>query len=103
LFRPDLGNVYLVSKVSWTVFPRCLSDIEALSAHAYRPDGALSPAQLAALRARASGIAPGGGFFAVSDQDQSPAPVNGHLRLILGSAAGHFDAGGRETELVAGV
>ena len=29
-FRPDLGEPYLVSKVYWTVFPRCVSDIDAL-------------------------------------------------------------------------
>jgi N-acetyl-1-D-myo-inositol-2-amino-2-deoxy-alpha-D-glucopyranoside deacetylase len=127
-FRPDLGDAHLVSKVYWTVFPRCVSDIEALRAlaQAYRTTGAdpvggvpfpvekawvttaidggpLYPAKLAALRAHASGIAPGGAFFAVSDQDQSGALVTEYFRLVLGSAAGPFDADGRETDLFAGV
>ena len=126
-FRPDLGDAHLVSKVYWTVFPRCVSGIEALGtvaqtsrAMAVDPvdvpfpveeewvttaidGGPLYPAKLAALREHASGIASGGGFFAVSDQDQSRALVTEYFRLVLGSAAGPFDADGRETDLFAGL
>ena len=128
-FRLDLGPAHSVAKVYWMAFPKGVmqAGIDALRAAgettgfaAMDPDdlpfacdddlittaidgGAFYEAKLAAMRAHATQISLDSGFFALSNNIGSPAMSTEYFRLVRGSAAGPFDADGRETDLFAGV
>ena len=127
-FRPDLGPAHAVAKVYWIAMPRAVvrAGIEALRAAgettgfaAMDPDdipfacpdelvtaaidgGAFYEAKLDAMRAHATQISVDSGFFALSNNLGSPALATEYFRLARGTAAGPFDAEGRETDLLAG-
>jgi N-acetyl-1-D-myo-inositol-2-amino-2-deoxy-alpha-D-glucopyranoside deacetylase len=128
-FRPDLGPAWEVDKVYWAAFPRSVlrAGIEALRAigdssdfAAMDPDDlpfaiddalvstaidatAFIDAKMSALAAHATQVSVDGGFFALSNNLGSQAFGMEYFRLVKGSAAGDFDADGRETDLFAGV
>jgi len=128
-FRPDLGAAHDVAKVYWMAFPRSVmrAGIQALrdagedtGFAAMDPDDlpfacddalvttaidgtAHYEAKLAAMRAHATQISLDSGFFALSNNLGSPALATEHFRLVRGSAAGPWDAEGRETDLFAGL
>ena len=128
-FRPDLGPAWEVAKVYWTAFPRSVvrEGIERMRAAGettgfaemdpddipFAIDDALvttavsAPAlldrKLDALRAHATQVTVDGGFFALADNVGAEAFGTEYFRLVRGTAAGPFDASGRETDLFAGI
>jgi N-acetyl-1-D-myo-inositol-2-amino-2-deoxy-alpha-D-glucopyranoside deacetylase len=128
-FRPDLGEAHQVAKVYWMAFPRSVmrAGIEALREAgettgfaAMDPDdlpfacddalvttavdgSAHYESKIAAMRAHATQISLDSGFFALSNNLGSPALATEYFRLVHGTAAGPFDAAGRETDLFAGL
>lgn len=127
-FRPDLGSAHAIAKVYWTATPRSLlrAGIEQLREHggpgfaAMDPDDLpfavaddlvttvidgerYSPAKAAAMRAYPTQLTYRDGFFALSNGIGFPAVATEFYRLVRGTAAGPFDADGRETDLFAGL
>ncbi len=126
-FRPGLGAAHAVDKVYWTATPRSLLRA-AIKQLGTRDTGftVLDPENLpfavedhwvttvldgeefaeakdAAMRAYPTQMTVRDGFFALSNGIGLPAVATEHYRLVRGTAAGPFDAEGRETDLFAGV